>query len=146
MIIKRLIKRRKNLFFTLWELNSSSFEQTWIPFTQGCTVEGLVEIGPVVLEKKIFNFCQYILFGKGQSSSFEQTWIPFIKECFLPSFVEIDPVVLEKKMKMWIVYNNNTNDDDNDNDDGQKKRIGKAHLILGLRWAKKYWFITHKVW
>ena len=30
-----------------------SFEQTWIPFTQGCFVPSLVEIGSVVLEKKI---------------------------------------------------------------------------------------------
>ena len=29
------------------------FEQTWIPFTQGCFVPSLVEIGPVVLEKKM---------------------------------------------------------------------------------------------
>ena len=30
-----------------------SFEETWIPFTQGCFVPSLVEIGPVVLEKKM---------------------------------------------------------------------------------------------
>ena len=33
-------------WFLIWK--------TWIPFTQECTVAGLVEIGPVVLEKKIF--------------------------------------------------------------------------------------------
>ena len=32
----------------------------WIPFTQGCFVPSLVEIGPVVLEKKIFKFRQCI--------------------------------------------------------------------------------------
>ena len=37
---------------TLWEFIGSSFEQTWIPFTQGCFVPRLVEIGPVVLEKR----------------------------------------------------------------------------------------------
>ena len=31
----------------------SSFDQTWIPFTQGCFVPSLVEIGLVVLEKKM---------------------------------------------------------------------------------------------
>ena len=55
-----LIKRRKNPLFTLWELNEnlngSSFEQTWITFIQGCIVPSLVEIGPVVLEKKIKKF------------------------------------------------------------------------------------------
>ena len=35
-------------------------EQTWIPFTQGCIVPSLVEIGPMVMEKKIFKFRQYI--------------------------------------------------------------------------------------
>ena len=29
-------------------------EETWIPFTQGCFVQSLVEIGIVVLEKMIF--------------------------------------------------------------------------------------------
>ena len=38
---------------TLWVLIGSSFEQTWIPFTQGCFVPSLVEIGPVVLKKKM---------------------------------------------------------------------------------------------
>ena len=37
-----------------------SFEQTWILYTKGCFVPSLVEIGPVVLEKKIFKFCQCI--------------------------------------------------------------------------------------
>ena len=34
-----------------------SFEQTWIPFTEGClAVPNLIEIGPVVLEENIFKF------------------------------------------------------------------------------------------
>ena len=36
-----------------------SFEYTWIPTIQGCFVPCLVEIGPVVLEKKIFKYFQY---------------------------------------------------------------------------------------
>ena len=46
-------------------MNDSSFEQTWIIFTQGCFVEGLVEIGLVVLEKffQILSmyFCYFII-------------------------------------------------------------------------------------
>ena len=39
----------------------SSFEDTWIPFTQGSFVPRLVEIGSVVLEKKgFFNFVNVI--------------------------------------------------------------------------------------
>ena len=30
-----------------------SFEQNWIPFTQECILQSLVEIGPVILEKKM---------------------------------------------------------------------------------------------
>ena len=36
-----------------WKRTGPSFEQTWIPFTQGYFVPSLVEIGPVVLEKKM---------------------------------------------------------------------------------------------
>ena len=59
MIIMMLIKRRKNLLFTLWKLNGFSFEQTLIPFTKGCFVPNLLEIGPAIL-KKIFKFRQCI--------------------------------------------------------------------------------------
>ena len=54
-----LIERRKKTLLTLWELFGSSFEQTWIPFIQGCLVQSLVEIGQMVL-KKIYKFRQYI--------------------------------------------------------------------------------------
>ena len=39
---------------TLWVLIGSSFEQTWIPFTQGCFVPSLVEIGSVVSGEEDF--------------------------------------------------------------------------------------------
>ena len=41
------------LLFPLWEGHGPSFEQTWISSTQGCFLSSLVEIGPVVLEKKL---------------------------------------------------------------------------------------------
>ena len=41
-----------------WKIQRPSFEQTWFPFTKGFFVPSLVEICPVVLEKKIFKFCQ----------------------------------------------------------------------------------------
>ena len=42
------------VIFSPWKRAGPSFEQTWIPFTKGCFVPSLVEIGPVVLENKIF--------------------------------------------------------------------------------------------
>ena len=38
----------------------TSFEQSWIPFTQKCFVPCFVKIGSVVLEKNIFKFHQCI--------------------------------------------------------------------------------------
>ena len=65
-----LIKRRKNSLFTLWELNpwqgqvfnvnGSSVEQPWIPFTQWCFLPNMVAISQVVLDKQIFKCCQCI--------------------------------------------------------------------------------------
>ena len=50
------------MYFRYFVINSlgkgrdPQFEQTLIPITQGCFEPGLAEIGPVVLEKKFFNF------------------------------------------------------------------------------------------
>ena len=91
-----LIKRRKTPLSSFWELNSSSFEQTWISSTQGCFKPNLVEIGPVVLvlEKKTFKFRQFQYFviispQKRQGHSFEQAWIPFIRGCSVQNLFEI---------------------------------------------------------
>ena len=61
------------VIITPWKGQGPSFEQTWIPFTQRCFVPSLVEISPVVLEKKILKkninmfslFCNYLLLEKG---------------------------------------------------------------------------------
>ena len=76
MIIRMLIKGGKKSLFTLWELNGSLFELTWILFTQGCTVAGLVKIDPVVLEKKMKMWKVYANDdnddGDGQRTNIEQ--------------------------------------------------------------------------
>ena len=43
-----------------WKRTWSFIWINWIPFTQGWLLPSLVEIGPVVLEKKIFKFVQCI--------------------------------------------------------------------------------------
>ena len=55
-----------------WKWVGPFFEQTWIPYTQGCLVPSLVEIGLAVQEKKIFNvvnvfsrFRNYLSLEKG---------------------------------------------------------------------------------
>ena len=89
-----------------WKERNPSFEETWIPFTQGCIVPTLVEFGPVILEKITFPIKQQCIFAisylsplrKRQSPLFQQNWIPFTERQFMPSLVEIGPVVLEKKI------------------------------------------------
>ena len=60
VVLKKKIFKVGQCIFTisllspLWKRRGPSFEQTQIPFTQGCFVPSLVEIGPVVLEKNIF--------------------------------------------------------------------------------------------
>ena len=66
------------------EGQSLSFEQTWISSFQGWFVPSLFKIGPVVLEKKIFEWPHPIFtflwlspLWRGPGPLFEQTWIPF---------------------------------------------------------------------
>ena len=73
-----LIRRRKNPLSSFWDLHGFLFDQTSIPFTQGCFVQSFVEIVPVVQEK-ILKFCLCIfvtslssLLGKRHGPSFEQ--------------------------------------------------------------------------
>ena len=109
---------------TLWEFIGSSFEQTWIPFTQGCFVPRLVEIGPVVLEKKIlhiFTISKLSPLGKGQGLSFEKIWIPFTQGS-------------------WEEVENRKSLQTERQTDAGWKAIRKAHLSFQLRWAKKMGF------
>jgi hypothetical protein len=88
----------------LWRGPGPLFEQFRIPYTQEWFMPSLIEIGQLVLEKKIFkNFqCIFTLLwlsplGVGRSPSFEQFRIPSPQGWFVPSLVKIGPVVLEKK-------------------------------------------------
>ena len=97
-----------NIFSLLSPLGKGhgpSFEQTWLPITQGCFVPSLIEIGPVVLSRDFFKVGQFIFaisllfpLGNGRAPSFKQTWIPITQGCFVPSLVESGPVVLKKKI------------------------------------------------
>ena len=131
------------LLSPLWKGRGLSFEQMWIPSTKGCFVPRLVQIGTVILEKKIFKYFQYNFtfsllspLGKGYGHSFEQTWIPSFQGCFVPSLVEIGPVVLEKKSKIGKVYkqtDGQTDGQTNGQTDDGRQAIRKAHLSFQLR-------------
>ena len=101
---KSLIKRGKHIISYL-RIDCVLFVNTWIPFTEGYIVPSLIEIGPVILEKKIFKLCQCIFsisllppLGKGCSPSLVKTLIIFTQKCFMSSLIKIDSVILKKKM------------------------------------------------
>ena len=85
-----------------------SFEQTWIPINQWCFESKLVEIGPVILEKKIFK-CLWIIsaispiypLGKESGPSLKQLESLSSKDTVC-SLVDIGRVVLGKKM--LVIY------------------------------------------
>ena len=69
-----------------------------------------VEIGSMVLEKKILKFHQCIFaissfspLGKGWGLSFDYTWIPIIQKWFLSSLVEICPVFRRRFLSVNFV-------------------------------------------
>ena len=66
-------------------MRGPSFEQTWIPFIQGCIALSLVEIGPVFLEKKDFSnlslyFRYFVL-----NSPLEKAGAPHLNKIEFPS-------------------------------------------------------------
>ena len=65
-----------SLFFPLRKKHGPTFQQPGFPFTLGCYVPSLVEIGTVVLEK-IFKFCQCIFAISVVSLFISANFIPF---------------------------------------------------------------------
>ena len=119
------------LLSPLGKRHGPSFKQTWIPFIQGKVVPSLVEIGPMLLDRKILKFCQRIFsyfiiispLKKNVALHLNKLESPLPKDDLC--LVEIDPVVLEK---MKSVYSYEQTDD---------RRSEKAHLSFQFRWAKK---------
>ena len=74
------------------------------PFTLGCLVSSLVEIGQGVPEKilkfrqSIWLFRNYLPLENGVALHLNKLEFPFTQGCFVLSLVENDPVVLEKKI------------------------------------------------
>ena len=70
-----LIKRRKNPIFTLWDLNGSSFEQTWIPFTQGCFCQICLKLAQRFWRRRFSNFFNvFSLFCNYRYIPLEKGW------------------------------------------------------------------------
>ena len=98
LVLERKIFEFVNVFslfryyYSLGKGQGPSFEQSWLPFSQGWFLLSSVEIDLVVLEKKIFKICLCIFaifllspLGKEWDSWFKQIWL----QSFVPSLVEI---------------------------------------------------------
>ena len=127
-----------------------TFQQIWILATQRCFVPSLVEIGTVVLEKKIFTVRQcsfrYFIIISLWKREWSPIWANLIlprrtaQGCFVRSLVEIDSVVFEKKMKMWKVYRQTYR-----RTDDRQQTIRKDHLSFQVRWAKTELLLLYMV-
>ena len=121
----KTFKSHQSTVFLLFLLSSlekgrgPSFEQTWIPFTQGYFVPSLVEIDPVVLEKKMKMWKVYRQ-TDGQTDGQTHDGRQVIRKAHL-SF----QLRWAKKMKMWKVYR----DINTDNEPSEKLTRSL------LRWA-----------
>ena len=116
--------------------------KTWIPFTQGCFVPSLVEIGSVVLKKKIFKFVNvfslfrnYLPFGEEMTLHLNILDSPWPKEALCAKFGWKWPSGSGEEVK-----NRKSLQTDRrtvrQTDDGRQV-IRKAYLSFKLRWAKK---------
>ena len=116
------------LIVSPWKIGGPSFEQTWIK----CFVPRLVEVGPMVLEEKIFKIRQYIFRNFIIITAWKRAW-PFI----WTNLMALHPRMhcckfgwnwcgfFWKFCKCIFAIS----------DDGWQA-IRKAHLSFQLRWAK----------
>ena len=141
-----LIKRRMNniIYGTLWEFFVFSFEESWIPLTKGCFVLRLVEIGSVVLEKKIFNFNMFFYYfviispwKRGGALHLNKLESPSPKDALCQVWLKLAQWFWRRRWKCEKFTTTTTTTTTTDN--GQIL-IRKAHLSFRLRWAKKIGF------
>ena len=117
-----------SMYFCYFVYISSSFEQTWIPFTQGCFVLTLVEIGLVVLEKRFLNlvdvfllFHNYLPFKKGMVFHLNKLEFPSPRDTLCQVWLKLALWFWRRRWKCEKFTDGRTDD---------------AHLSFQLRWAK----------
>ena len=106
-----------------WKRSGLFWEQTSIPFTKGCFVQSWVEIGPVVLEKKIFlNFVNlislfhnYLHLKKGGALHINKLEFPLPKDALCQVWLKLAQWFWRRRRKcVCQVFDNNYNNNDND--------------------------------
>ena len=105
------------VIFPLGKGQGPAFEQIWIPVTQ-------VQIGPVVLEKKIFlNFVNvyslyrnFLPLEKGRALHLKKLESPSSKDALFQVWLKLAQWIWRR----WTMWKDYDNDDGIDNDDGQR--------------------------
>ena len=115
----------------------SPFEQTLIPFNQGCFVPSLVEIGPLFWRRRFLNYLPLEKDGTLHLNKLESS-TP--KDALCQVWLKLVQSFWRSKMKIWKVYRQT----DRRTNDGWQV-IRKAHLSFQLRWAKKKQYNHYKV-
>jgi hypothetical protein len=121
----------------LWRGPGSIFEQFRIPFTQGWFILSLIEIGLLVLEKKIFlknfsvflHFCYYLPLGKDIPLHLINLKSPLPKDDLCQVWSKLAQRLWRRSRKCKSLQTDGRTD--------RQQATRKAHLSFQLRWAKK---------
>ena len=123
-----------------WKRLGPWFEQIWIPYTQGWFMLSLVEIGLVVLEKKIFlKFVNVFLqlrdnlpLEKGRVLHLNKFEFPLPKNAFCQVWLKLAHWFWRRSWNVTTTMKTTATT----TTDNIQIFIRKAHLSLRLRWAK----------
>ena len=97
-------------YFTLFfvsKIYGTSFRQTSVYFTKGCSAPSLVILAQLFLSRRLLNFDNvYLLFHNHRAleKSLFFNLVPFTQGCFIPTLDEIGSAVLMKFLKVLYQY------------------------------------------
>ena len=129
-------------FFLIWFCNIFNIAKQKTQHSHIHLYISLVEIGPVVLEKKILKSCQFIFIisqlsppSKGVGLHLYKLESPSPRDTLYQDWLKLAQYFLEKKMKMWKVYRRT----DRRTNDGRQV-IRKAHELKNFTSCDIWWY------
>ena len=112
---------------------------TWIPFTQGCFVPSMVEIGPLVLKRRFLKFvnvfslyCNYLPLEEGKVLQLKNLESHSPKDTLCQVLLKLVKWFWRRRRRKCEKFTTTTTKTDN-----KQIVMKKAHLSLWLRWANK---------
>ena len=154
-ILKYHTEVEENIFLQLsplWKSGDPLFKQIWFTFTHRSFAPSLIEIGQILLEKKIWKICQYIaiiFFGyhlplkKGKAFHFNKYKSLSPRDTFCQVLLKLALWFLRRKWKyekFTTTTTTTTTTTETTTTDNGPILIRKARLSLRLRWANETQF------